>query len=180
MICSRCNTREAAKGFKSCEKCLNYGRVRATKDPIRRVLSKANGMCYYCHIRPRLAEIACCQRCREKRAILNRQHKARVANDPRIKEERRIKNNEYNRKALVRRRTVCFEAYGGKCVCCGELRWEFLTIDHVKGDGAQHRSLQKGKIHAWAIKNNFPDSLQLLCMNCNWSKGIHGYCPHNV
>jgi hypothetical protein len=30
-------------------------------------------------------------------------------------------------------------AYGGRCACCGEFERDFLTLDHVNNDGAEHR-----------------------------------------
>jgi hypothetical protein len=74
------------------------------------------------------------------------------------------------------------EEYGGKCVCCGENRFEFLTIDHINGDGKQHRKeLGANMLYNWLKKNNFPkDNFQLLCMNCNFAKGHFGKCPHEI
>lgn len=77
------------------------------------------------------------------------------------------------------------ENYGGKCVCCDEDKFEFLTIDHIKDNGAIERKITKqgtgGKIYRWLIKNNFPkENYQLLCFNCNCSKGFFGYCPHKI
>lgn len=80
-------------------------------------------------------------------------------------------------------------AYGGKCICCGCDVIEFLSIDHINNDGAAHRqSLSKkgnrkvsaGEFYRWLKRNDFPkDNFQLLCYNCNCSKGFLGYCPHN-
>ncbi len=65
-----------------------------------------------------------------------------------------------------------------KCSCCGESRYEFLTLDHLNGDGSEHRKIVKGSMYRWIIKNNYPPTFQILCQNCNFSKGIYGYCPH--
>lgn len=72
-------------------------------------------------------------------------------------------------------------AYGGKCECCGERYIEFLTIDHINGDGAEHRAkCGKGrKIYQDIKKQGFPqDKYRCLCLNCNISLGFYGYCPH--
>lgn len=72
-------------------------------------------------------------------------------------------------------------AYGGKCECCGEGHIEFLTIDHVNGDGAEHRAaLGKGRrIYADIKRQGFPKGkYRCLCLNCNISLGFYGYCPH--
>lgn len=73
-------------------------------------------------------------------------------------------------------------AYGGQvCNCCGETTFEFLSIDHVNNDGAQHRRElgHSGRtLYGWLKKNQYPPGFQVLCFNCNMAKGLHGYCPH--
>lgn len=85
-----------------------------------------------------------------------------------------------NAKAIAKkRRHETIQAYGGKCVCCGETHEEFLTIDHVYGGGAKERRLYGGCIYARLKRLGFPkDDYRCLCMNCNWSFGKWGYCPH--
>lgn len=73
--------------------------------------------------------------------------------------------------------------YGGACACCGETHYEFLTIDHINGDGAEHRR-QVGGDHRAVYRDikrrHFPkDEFRLLCLNCNLAMGMYGYCPHN-
>lgn len=78
-------------------------------------------------------------------------------------------------------RAEVIKAYGGKCACCGEKRPEFLTIDHVNGDGAAHRKKLGHAGHViclFARRNGYPKTLRVLCMNCNFSYGVRGYCPH--
>lgn len=80
-------------------------------------------------------------------------------------------------------RTRVLDAYGNECKCCGERTPEFLGIDHVYNDGEAHRRELKGygrSIYRWLAMNGFPqDGFQLLCHNCNMSKGLYGGCPHN-
>jgi len=64
------------------------------------------------------------------------------------------------------------------CVCCGEDKYEFLTLDHILGNGKSHRE-NVGDVYTWAVRNNFPSGLRVLCMNCNISFGLYGYCPHD-
>jgi len=70
-----------------------------------------------------------------------------------------------------------------ECECCGETIIEFLTIDHIDGNGGEHRRTElKGKyssIGLWLKDNGYPKGFRVLCMNCNWSMGVHGYCPHH-
>jgi hypothetical protein len=97
--------------------------------------------------------------------------------------ERKVwyKNKNYYLKKEV------IEHYGGKCACCGVSDLVFLNLDHVNNDGNMHRRELKGSsIHGgggghltykWAKENGYPDTLQVLCFNCNWAKS-HGGCPH--
>lgn len=84
-----------------------------------------------------------------------------------------------------KRRLDVFEAYGGAvCACCQEDNYEFLTIDHIDGSGAKHRRAIKkmpggSDIYFWLKKHNFPPGFRVLCMNCNFALGYHGYCPHH-
>ena len=79
-------------------------------------------------------------------------------------------------------RNDVIQAYGGKCACCGEIKSQFLTIDHTNNDGNIERKLFKR--NAVAIlkkiqKENYPSSYQILCWNCNVARHINGgTCPH--
>lgn len=68
------------------------------------------------------------------------------------------------------------QAYGGACACCGIERRVFLALDHVNNDGAVQRrefGARSGwKTYIWAYKNGYPDTLQLLCHNCNTAKQL--------
>lgn len=79
-------------------------------------------------------------------------------------------------------KTDAMMAYGGHCTCCGETRIEFLTLDHIHNDGAEKRRKGAGggmKFYASLKVAGYPKGdLQVLCMNCNFSKGVYGYCPH--
>lgn len=75
--------------------------------------------------------------------------------------------------------------YGGDppaCACCGEKVYEFLTIDHVDGNGAQERRRQghRGGIqqYSWLRREGYPPGYQVLCWNCNCAVGLYGSCPH--
>lgn len=89
--------------------------------------------------------------------------------------------NRINNRNKLLRQEVLFH-YGGnppKCNCCGESIIEFLTIDHINNDGAEHRKLIKtSNCYSWLKRNNYPKSFQVLCFNCNMSKGLYGECPH--
>jgi hypothetical protein len=75
-------------------------------------------------------------------------------------------------------------AYGGACACCGEDNIDFLTLDHVNGDGKADREARKmdgggASFYAWLKARNFPDKdrYQVLCANCNGAKGTKTACP---
>jgi hypothetical protein len=113
---------------------------------------------------PRLGLMSHCRPCANKEQRAKDKGLLRVAN----------KNNR------DRLRVVVFEAYGNKCACCGEKRWEFLAIDHVNGGGSKHRKIVTSptELRRLIIKEGFPKKYRLLCHNCNSAIGWHGYCPH--
>ena len=96
----------------------------------------------------------------------------------------RFENNAYGRRYNRKLRLETLQAYGGKCNCCGEKKIEFLTFDHIRNNGAEHRRSYGGhktnrRIFQVLRMQNFPKGeYQVLCYNCNYSKGHHGYCPH--
>ncbi|MCK5610117.1 hypothetical protein KAR91_50050 [Candidatus Pacearchaeota archaeon] len=102
--------------------------------------------------------------------------------------------NYYNRnkakqadrlKKLNKRRKIAFVSmYGGKCNCCGEQYFPFLTLDHVKGNGKEARTNSKTGKARWcyaeymkAVECYSPENYQVLCMNCNFTKNTAQSCP---
>jgi hypothetical protein len=96
--------------------------------------------------------------------------------------ENRVNIRKVNKEYKDRLRQECFAAYGGRCFCCGEARWEFLAMDHVKGGGNKHRKAEKlrggGMIHLYLKRRGYPKDFRLSCSNCNSARGFYGYCPH--
>jgi len=95
----------------------------------------------------------------------------------------RDKHNQQNRKEYRQLINEVIDAYGGKCKCCGETRREYLTIDHVNGDGRKHNremgfSSPNG-LYRWLRQNNYPEGFQVLCFNCNCGKGNYTVCPRD-
>lgn len=88
------------------------------------------------------------------------------------------RSTEFARKSKI----IVLQHYSGgkmKCDCCDESLIEFLTIDHIDGGGTKHRvKVGHGNMYRWLIRNKFPDGYRVLCMNCNFSYGKYGYCPH--
>ena len=83
---------------------------------------------------------------------------------------------------LTQLKAEAYAAYGGyKCACCGETEPRFLSLDHVNNDGNKHRKAIGGGslIYRWLKVNGYPDTFQVLCMNCNFGKRMNnGVCPH--
>jgi hypothetical protein len=99
--------------------------------------------------------------------------------------ECKLRKNERSKvlRDITKKETVA--AYGGKCVCCGEDNWGFLTIDHPNNDGAEHRrqlGISGGiAFYMWLRRNNYPKDFQILCWNCNCGKRDNGgICPHKA
>jgi hypothetical protein len=97
------------------------------------------------------------------------------------------KNRSATMKARYKRlKDDVYQAYGGYvCACCGETEPLFLSLDHVHGNGYDHRAdgrkCRGDGLYKWIIDNDFPDDFQVLCMNCNWGRGRNGgVCPHKT
>lgn len=83
------------------------------------------------------------------------------------------------RKRIAEIREEALAHYGGKCVCCSEEQKEFLTFDHIQGDGAEIRRLEgRGQQPRKLKAAGFPGNVRVLCHNCNSAIGIYGMCPH--
>jgi hypothetical protein len=92
----------------------------------------------------------------------------------------KVCRHEYDKKLNKKLKLAVIKEYGGKCVCCGELEPDFLTIDHIDENGAEERRTKKQtKIYRWLKNNGYPkDNYQLLCWNCNCASYLCGICPH--
>jgi len=86
----------------------------------------------------------------------------------------------YALRERIRNKLTFIAMYGGQCSCCGESDPRFLTLDHVKGDGGEHRKeLFDQQIVSLAIRDFQPDRFQVLCFNCNCGRSANGgVCPH--
>jgi hypothetical protein len=79
-------------------------------------------------------------------------------------------------------RTAVLDLYGHKCQCCNESNYEFLAIDHVKGNGSEERKLltpERFLSKLIKIGQRHID-YRLLCHNCNSSMWYSGFCPHKI
>jgi len=113
-----------------------------------------------------------CAHCREIQAAAQARYR-----------QRRPSSADYQREYHHRRRREALDAYGGRCACCDEGHWQFLTFDHIEGGGAKHRLTIKTRGNgfvSWLHANGFPPEIRVLCYNCNSSLGYHGECPHSA
>lgn len=130
---------------------------------------------------------------KKKLAKWRKQYHQKKKNDKKYKAVRRkhkdswAKSNpdkvrEYKIRHRRKMREEVTKRYGGKCVCCGETQFEFLTFDHINNDGAEHRKkVATSYLVRWLKKNNYPkDIVQILCYNCNNAKSVYGECPHKL
>lgn len=73
-------------------------------------------------------------------------------------------------------------AYGGCCTCCGEARIEFMSVQHVNGDGKQHRaSVHNARVYSDLRRRGWPKGgITVFCMNCNFATKNGRECPHEL
>jgi len=77
-------------------------------------------------------------------------------------------------------RAQVFGHYGTSCACCG--RTDDLSIDHIGGNGHEHRQEIFGRqgggveFYHWLIQHGFPEGYQTLCRPCNQSKFTGDRC----
>ena len=84
-----------------------------------------------------------------------------------------------NKKSYFDLRKVVIEKYGGKCECCGEQNFEFLSIDHINGGGSKELSSSGlGNFLRKLQREEKSSDYRVLCRNCNQSIGYYGFCPH--
>ena len=132
---------------------------------------------------------------KNKELILERAHKRAIDN----KESRHIKSRAYyeknkdkirskSAKHYQELRTKVLTHYGnGQCACvkCGFDDIRALSIDHINGEGMKHRKelggLRANSFYLWMIRNNYPEGLQTLCMNCQFIKRVQrNEHPHQI
>ncbi len=79
--------------------------------------------------------------------------------------------NAWRRSWEQKQRSDIHDMYGHCCAGCGESERAVLTLDHVLGDGAEHRRLRKRHNHRVlrdALRENDPSRYRILCMNCQF------------
>ncbi len=93
-------------------------------------------------------------------------------------------NNKRKKDHYNKVRAAVFKHYGAVCACCSEATLLFLTIDHINNDGNLQRwpggqRITGERLYSKIKTSGFPDTYQILCMNCNFGKRMNnGVCPH--
>lgn len=142
---------------RTCKRCARCGETKE-RDGFSRCARAADGLQAYC------------KACRKEIAVA---HYAGAGGEK--KRARSVALHREQREAVIAH-------YGGRCACCGESEYQFLAIDHERGDGADHRRSDTGALSIiwWLRRNGMPSGFRVLCHNCNMARGFYGYCPHEA
>lgn len=169
--CTKCSVSKAEDEF-----AKNGKYLRNTCLACRNQKNKES---YYRHKERRLAEV-------KRYYQENREQKLEYAK--KWARENKHRHRQYGRNGTLRLRRDVFTAYGGKCECCGIDEEMFLTIDHIDGNGNQHRKEVLGShlmagthFYRWLRQNGYPEGFRVLCFNCNMGRHRNGgICPHKA
>ena len=101
----------------------------------------------------------------------------------------KLEDKNYHREhnKMIKKFVIAGYSSTGSCSCCGCNNPEVLAIDHINGNGNNHRKIlqQTPGISSntyMYLKKQFettgkwPSGFQVLCMNCNWVKHVNGSC----
>lgn len=98
----------------------------------------------------------------------------------RYKETHREQVRERRIQQYAQLRAAVRDRYGDSCACCGTT--EDLSIDHVNGDGKEHRTSigiktnNSVRFYRWLLLMYLPPGYQMLCKPCNSSKQKGDHC----
>ncbi len=173
-LCCSCAKSPLSSHPRYCDDCLARRREREARNcRAQRARWKAAGLCTNCGKAPAAPDKTKCHPCFVKLSEYHKQHRERLLDYYR----------ERGRQKAAALRAEVLAAYGGVCVCCGEVQQEFLSIDHINGGGnAERRQYGGGTAFYRHLKRaGYPkDGYRTLCHNCNLSRGFFGYCPHEL
>lgn len=172
-LCLQCGQQPPVTGLTKCQEC------RDTERGVYKRL-KSKGVCPRCCTNPRVPGRTLCGSCRHKDQIRARQPgqctKCGATNGNGKRHCNSCLARVRGRNDVIRKQVL--DHYGNACACCGESTYEFLQIDHIANNGAEHRRTIGKGIYGWLIRNNYPPGFQILCANCNLAKAHYGHCPH--
>lgn len=165
-LCGTCGRLPCLEGKTDCQCCRDR---RAARQRERYAAAKKSGVELRAAKREKFKELGLCSRCGNREPVAGRL----------TCKECLDKIHAYHQSLL----TEIYQHYGNRCVCCGECNRLFLTIDHVDNDGSVHREKYGSgtPFYKWIKSNGYPDSLQILCYNCNCGRARNGgVCPHKL
>lgn len=164
-LCGYCGKQADISGI-NCESCVSSITQASRKRADQR---KKQGLCTMCGSKNSTPQRNVCPICAAKK----QKYQAALPLEQKSGYFKKWREDQWDK---------IFFHYGEKCACCGETTRLFLTLDHMNNDGNIDRKQHGRKdiqVACWIIKNNFPSSFQILCMNCNWGKHRNkGICPH--
>lgn len=109
------------------------------------------------------------------------QNAARLA-IPEVKKKHQESKRQYVREL----RLTVLQRLGNRCYCCGESDICFLTIDHIHGNGTQHRKEHARSTYSFLmsiLQDSTPhQSYRAACYNCNSAREyiVQKICPHRL
>ncbi len=192
-LCIHCGEPVDSTGKSACVKCLAANKERMAEV---RATRKALGLCTLCDS-PRRPTSALCDRHAALKYAKYQRRRTRLESKGLCVQCGKTEPKPGSPfcevcagSARMHRRNIklaAFDAYGGPiCACCGESTLSFLSLDHINGNGGEHRrstgTRQCGEVFYRLLKKQgYPSGYQVLCMNCNWGRSQNGgNCPHKV
>ena len=112
---------------------------------------------------------------------INHDHELNKEYYLKYREQRLTRNKITQTVRIIRLKTIVLSHYSNdntpSCVLCGFNNLDALSIDHINGNGNQHRRSIGGRagvnFYYWLIKNHFPDGYRTLCMNCQFTESTY-------
>lgn len=163
--------------------------IRKSYYDIKKDDIKKKNLSYYHYNAERMKEYKKEYVSKNKEILKSKRREYYLSNKEELSRKANIYNNNNREKIKkyqdlyrIKIKEKVYNHYGYKCNCCGEKHKSFLQIDHVNNDGyITRKKYSTDSLLLHIIRNNFPDTFQILCANCNWSKRInHGICEHKI
>jgi len=170
--------------MKTCYRCKR----ELLEDQFGKNKSKPGGLADECKICK--SELCKEYQSRNKDEIKIKKHKYYLENKEQISEktsqyakDHREWHNAKGAKAKNKLKSEVFAVYScgdPKCKSCNETDIGVLTIDHITGNGSDHRREIFGNskrcgypFYQWLKRNSYPEGFQVLCYNCQYRKRLH-------
>jgi hypothetical protein len=104
----------------------------------------------------------------------------RSKNPEEFKRQEAARSKAWRNREFTRLKAEVYLVYGPWCNCCGEKEPLFLSLDHVDNNGNTERKVFNSlQLLKKIVREGFPKTYQILCMNCNHGKHRNGgTCPH--